>query len=133
MKLCGLAVLLKPVFDGMLGLVGEQRRFERGQLLVGLQPTGALGGLQRTGGGPAQRHVGVAPSFQVATDAADSPYHVLDGVGAGECMAELRRQAEPVDGEHLVEPFENALGDAGRRLLDEVMQLFVSVANDVRR
>ena len=35
----------------MLGLVGEKRCFERGQLLVGLQPTEPFGGLQYAGGG----------------------------------------------------------------------------------
>jgi hypothetical protein len=35
--------------------------FERGELLVGIQPTEAFGGLHHAGGGPAQRHVGVGP------------------------------------------------------------------------
>ena len=73
------------------GLVSEQRRFERGQLLVGLQPTEALGGLHHAGGGPTQRHLGVAPSLHVATDAAHRPHHVLDRIGAGKRPPEFER------------------------------------------
>ena len=38
-KLCGLSLLLKPISDHVLGLVGEKRCFERGQLFVGLETT----------------------------------------------------------------------------------------------
>src|SRR5438093_13399580 len=38
-------------------------------------------------------------------------------VGAGERAPELYRQAEAVDGQHLVEPFEDAGGDTGRLLV----------------
>jgi len=37
--------------------------------------------------------------------------------GAGERAPELYRQAEAVDGQHLVEPFEDAGGDTGRLLI----------------
>src|SRR6516164_6483780 len=38
--------------------------------------------------------------------------------GAGERAPELCRQAEAVDGQHLVEPFEDAGGDTGRLLVE---------------
>jgi hypothetical protein len=37
--------------------------------------------------------------------------------GAGERAPELCRQAQAVDGQHLVEPFEDAGGDSGRLLV----------------
>ena len=46
------------------------------------------------------------------------PHHVLDRVGAGERAPQRHRQLEADDGEHLVEPFENA-GSNARRLLVE--------------
>ena len=93
-KLCGLPVFLKHIFDRMFGLVGEKGCLERGQLLVSLQATETLGGLHHASGGPAQRHIGVAPSLRVTTDAAHRPHHVLDRIGAGKRSPEFERQAE---------------------------------------
>ena len=118
-----LSVLPKPVSDRVLGLVGEKRCLEGGQLLVGPQPTESSGGLHHAGGGPAQRHGGVAPALYVATDATHRPHHILDGSGASERAAEFRRQPEPIDGEHLIEPFENALGDAGDLTLEPLREV----------
>ena len=87
-------------------------------MLIGFQSTEAFGGLHHTGGGPAQRHRGISPSLYVATDAAHGPHHVLNGVGAGERAPELYRQAEAADGQHLVEPFDDAGGDTGRLLVE---------------
>ena len=55
-RLCGLGSQFNGAFGGMLGLVGCQRHPQCRELLVGLEPTEALGGLQHGGTGPAQRH-----------------------------------------------------------------------------
>src|SRR5262249_56555086 len=46
-------------------------------------------------------------------EAGPGPHHFLNWVGAGERAPEFYRQAEAVDGQHLVEPFEDAGGDTG--------------------
>jgi len=73
-------------------------------LLVGVQPPESLCGLQHASGGPAKRHPGIPPAFNVAADLPDGPVHVLDDVGAGERTAQLDRQAQAGNGEDLVEP-----------------------------
>src|SRR5215204_3416691 len=60
----------------MGGEGGAQRR----ELALGLQPAEALGGLEHGGGGPAQRHGGVAPALHVAADAPHRAHDVLDDV-----------------------------------------------------
>ena len=55
--------------------------------------------------------------LHVSCDAANRALHVLNRVGAGQRPAQLGRQAETVDGEHLVEAFQDAAGHAGRFLL----------------
>jgi hypothetical protein len=95
----------------MLRLVGCQRRPQFRKLLVGLEPTEALGGLQHGGTGPAQRHGSVLPAFHIAADSADGAHHVPDDVGAGQRAAQLARKAEADDGQDFVE----ALQDAGGR------------------
>ena len=117
MMLCGISVVFKSLGE-VLGLMSCQRSSENVEVLVGFQSTEALGRLQHAGSGPAQRHRGITPSLHVATDATHRPHHVLDRVGAGERATERRRQPEAVDGQHLVEPFENA-GRHARRLLVE--------------
>src|SRR5262249_56276624 len=72
---------------------------------------------RRGGGGAGEGDGGVSASVQVATDAAHGPHHILNLVGAGERAPELYRQAEAVDGQHLVESFEDAGGDTGRLLI----------------
>jgi len=82
-------------------------------LLVGVEPPESLCGLQHASGGPAKRHPGIPPAFNVATDLPDGPVHVLDEVGAGERPVQLDRQAQADNGEDLVEPLEDTSGDAG--------------------
>ena len=116
MMLCGVSVVFNSLGD-ILGLMSCKCSSENGQLLVGFQSTEAFGCLHHAGGGPAQRHRGISPSLHVATDAAHGPHHVLNRVGAGERAPELCRQAEAVDSQHLVEPFEDAGSDSGRLLI----------------
>src|SRR6266540_606298 len=116
MMLCGVSVVINSLGD-VLGLMSRKRSSENGQLLVGFQSTEAFGCLHHAGGGPAQRHRGISPPLHVATDATHGPHHVLDRVGAGERAPEFYRQAEAVDGQHLVEPFEDTGGDSGRGLV----------------
>src|SRR5215472_6676862 len=114
--LCGVSVVFNSLGD-VLGLMCCKCSSENGQVLVGFQSTEAFGCLHHAGGGPAQRHRGVSPSLHVATDAAHGPHHVLNGVGAGERTPERYRQAEAVDGQHLVESFKDAGSDTGRLLI----------------
>ena len=121
--LCDLQVLLKFLFVRVLALMGGQCGFEYGQLLVCLEAPEAFGCFHHAGGRPSQRHGGVAPSFHVATDAAHRTHHVLDGVGAGERAPELGGKPKPIDGQHLVQPFEDAGGDARRFLLEPASEI----------
>src|SRR5215831_14104538 len=114
--LCGVSVVFNSLGD-ILGLVSCKRSSESGQVLVGFQSTEALGRFQHAGGRPAQRHRGIAPALHVATNATHCPHDVLDRVGAGERAPELYGQAEAVDGQHLVEFFEDAGGDRGCLLI----------------
>src|SRR5579862_1336672 len=123
MMLCDFHFSLKFVCSRPLELMSEQRGLQRAQVFVRLQPTEALGRLQHAGSGPAQRHRSMAPSFDVATDAAHSPHHVFDAIGAGERAPQWRRQTKAVDGEYLIEPFENAGADARRRLIEPASEV----------
>src|SRR5262249_30912267 len=116
MMLCGVSVVFNSLGD-VLGLMCCKCSSENGQLRVGFQSTEAFGCLHHAGGGPAQRHRGVSPSLHVATDAAHGPHIVLNWVGAGERTPERYRKAEAVDGQHLVESFEDAGSDTGRLLI----------------
>ena len=80
------------------------------QLPVGLEPPEALGGLHHAGRGPAQRHLGIPPAFDVAADLPNGAVHVFDDVGARQRPTQLDRQAEAGDGENLIDAFQ----DTGR-------------------
>jgi hypothetical protein len=87
------------------------------QLALGLQPAQALGRLEHGGGRPAQRQGRIAPARDVAADAADRAHDGLDDVGAGARAAQLLRQAQPNDGEDLIEPLQDRPGHARRLAL----------------
>ena len=53
-----------------------------GELAVGLEAAEGLLRLQEAGGGPTQRHLGVAPALDVPLHRPDGADRVLDGVGA---------------------------------------------------
>jgi hypothetical protein len=80
--LCGLGNALKRVSCAMFGLACTQSGPETRQLPISLQPSKALGRLH-AGGGPAQRHLRIAPSFDVATHPPQRALDVLDRIGAG--------------------------------------------------
>jgi hypothetical protein len=74
----GLLISLKgPILDG------DECGLQNRQLLPCLQAPEAVGRFNYAGGGPAQSHAGVAPSFDVAANAPDPAVHVLDDVGTG--------------------------------------------------
>src|SRR5262245_44078076 len=76
MMLCGVSVVFNSLGD-VLGLMRCKCSSKNGQVLAGFQSTEAFGCLHHAGGGPAQRHRGISPSLDVATDAAHGPHHVL--------------------------------------------------------
>src|SRR5512132_3975977 len=86
-RLGGPGLLFKVGIGDVLGLMRSQRRPQDRQLLAGLEPPEALGGLQHGGAGPAQHHLGIPPAFDVAADLADGAVHVLNDVGARERAA----------------------------------------------
>ena len=89
-----------------------------------LQPPEALGGLLHGGAGPAERHPGVPPAFDVAADLPDGPVHVLDDVGAGQRPAQFDRQSKAGDGEDFVDPLQDAAGNAGIVMFQAAGQVF---------
>ena len=95
-RLRGLGLLFKVGGDGVPGLMRHQGGPQERQLPVCLEAPETLGGLQHGGGGPAERHLGIVPSFDVAADAADGAVHVLADVGAGERTAQPGRKAGAV-------------------------------------
>ena len=62
MMLCGMSFVFNSL-DGIFGLMSCKRGSENGQIIVGFQSTEALDRLQHPGGGPAQYHRGISPSF----------------------------------------------------------------------
>ncbi len=83
-RLCG----LHDGFNGAVGLslshVVLQGIAEYGELPVGLEAAEAFLGFHHAGGGPAQGHLGVAPSLDVAADLSDRSQRVFNEIGAGE-------------------------------------------------
>ena len=91
-------------------VVSLKGRTQNRQLLMRLQSSEALVGLDHAGRDPSQGHAGIAPAFDVARDAANGAHHVLGDVGTGERSTKLLRQLQPDDSQDFVEAFE----DAGR-------------------
>ena len=85
---------------------------EHRQLLVGLEAPEALLRFQHARGSPAQSHLRVPPALHIPTYLANDAVHALDDVGAGQRPAQVRRQAEPVDRQDLVQTLEDGFGDA---------------------
>ena len=65
-------------------VVSLKGRTQNRQLLMRLQSSEALVGLDHAGGDPAQGHTSIPPAFDVARDAANGAHHVLGDVGTGE-------------------------------------------------
>ena len=96
----------------VLDLVSSKGGPQGWQMFAGFQPAEAFGRLPHGSAGPAQRHGGIVPAFDVAADAADRAVHVLDDVGAGQRAAQFGRQAQAADGEDFIQPFQNGAGNA---------------------
>jgi len=70
MMLCDISIVFNSFADAF-GLMYRKRSSESRQVLVSFQSTESLGRLQYAGGGPAQCHGSILPSFHVAADALD--------------------------------------------------------------
>jgi hypothetical protein len=122
MMRCGISAVFNSFsFAVELGLRCGKRSSENGELPVGFQSAESLDCLQHAGSGPAKRHGGISPSIDVAADARHGPHHILDRVGAASAGALPEGQA--IDGQHLVEPLEDAGGNAGRFLIGPASQI----------
>jgi hypothetical protein len=85
---------------------------EHRQMLVGLEAPESLLRFQHACGSPAQSHLCVPPALHIPAYLANDAVHALDDVGAGQRAAQVLRQAEPVDGQDLVQTLQNGFGDA---------------------
>ena len=85
MMLCDIGVVFNSFADAF-GLMNRTRSSESRQVLVSFQSTESLGRLQYAGGGPAQCHRSILPSFHVAADA-------LGAVSMSALRGEARRIA----------------------------------------
>jgi hypothetical protein len=97
---------------GLLGTMVLKGGLEHRQMLVGLEAPETLLGFMHARGSRAQTHLRVPPALHIPAHLANDAVHALDDVGAGQRAAQVRRQAEPVDGEDLVQTLEDGLGDS---------------------
>lgn len=84
-------------------LVSLEGRTQNRQLLMRLQSSEALVGLDHAGRDPSQGHTGIPPAFDVARDAANGAHHVLGDVATGGGSTKLLRQLQPDDSQDFVE------------------------------
>jgi hypothetical protein len=82
-----------------------ERADEVGELGVTAHATEAAARFVEAGRDPAHEHAPVAPAADVADEATDEAVQVLDRVGAAERAVERARDAEPLQGQRLVEAF----------------------------
>src|ERR1700682_3270408 len=111
-------------------VVSLKGRTQNRQLLMRLQSSEALVGLDHAGRDPSQGHTGIPPAFDVARDAANGAHHVLGDVGTGERSTKLLRQLQPDDSQDFVEAFEYAgryaapfLVESTREFADQFLRL----------
>src|SRR5215831_8645238 len=104
-------------------VVSLKGRTQNRQLLMRLQSSEALVGLDHAGRDPSQGHTGISPAFDVARDAANGAHHVLSDVGTGERSTKLLRQLQPDDSQDLVEAFEDAGRYAGPLLVESTREI----------
>ncbi len=98
-------------------------RMQNRQLLMRLQSSEALVGLDHAGRDPSQGHTGIPPAFDVARDAANGAHHVLGDVGTSERSTKLLWQLHPDDSEDFVEAFEDAGRYAGPLLVESTREI----------
>src|SRR6202521_4054847 len=104
-------------------VVSSKGRTQNRQLLMRLQSSEALVGLDHAGRDPSQGHTGIPPAFDVARDAANGAHHVLGDVGTGERSTKLLRQLQPDDSQDFVEAFEDAGRYAGPFLVESTREI----------
>src|ERR1700726_4258905 len=104
-------------------VVSLKGRTQNRQLLMRLQSSEALVGLDHAGRDPSQGHTGIPPAFDVARDAANGAHHVLGDVGTGERSTKLLRQLQPDDSQDFVEAFEDAGRYAGPLLVESTREI----------
>jgi len=93
------------------------------QLLMRLQSSEALVGLDHASRDPSQGHPDIPPAFDVARDAANGAHHVLRDVGTGERSTQLLRQLQPDDSQDFVEAFDDAGRYAGPLLVESTREI----------
>ena len=98
---------------GLTGGGSFQRGGELRQLAEALDSTELGFGGEHACGGPAQRHLAGGPALHAAGVVADDLDHRLDRVGAVHGLQQRPADAEPVDGEGLLEPLAQRRGGAG--------------------
>src|SRR5579875_668299 len=81
---------------------------ELGEIAVALHASEAPLGFEHAGGDPALLHLAVPPALHVAGRGAGDRDHRLDGVRRREGPRERPGYDEPADGEHVLEPLEQA-------------------------
>lgn len=104
-------------------VVSLKGRTQNRQLLMRLQSSEALVGLDHAGRAPSQRHTGIPPAFNVARDAANGAHHVLGDVGTGERSTKLLRQLQADDSQDFVEAFEDARRYTGPLLVGSTREI----------
>ena len=103
MMLCDIGVVFNSFADAF-GLMNRKRSSESRQVLVSFQSTEALGRLQYAGGGPAQCHGSILPSFHVAADALGAVSMSACAVRrAGSRWPELLQKIAKISGEDIAQ------------------------------
>src|SRR6478672_11705984 len=90
---------------------------ELGHLLVALDAAEGAFGVEHAGRGPAQNHLPVTPTGYIAIGRFGDGDHRFDGVGRGQRPGEAAVEAQPADGEHLLQPLPQRRGRTGMTLL----------------
>lgn len=93
------------------------------QLLMRLQSSEALVGLDHAGRGRSQGHAGILPAFDVARDAANGAHHVLGDLGRGERSSQLRWHLQPEDSQDFLGALEDGGRYAGPLLVESTRQI----------
>jgi hypothetical protein len=114
--LCGVSVVFNSLGD-VLGLVSCKRSSENGQVLVGFQSTKPLAASIMPAA--VQRNAIAAFRHRFTLRQTWRTVPIMFSIELVQASERLRlcRQAEAVDGEHLVESFEDAGGNTGRLLV----------------
>ena len=105
MMLCDISVVFNSFADAFR-LMDRKRSSESRQVLVSFQSTESLGRLQYAGGGPAQCHRSILPSFQCGRRSRCRLYVRLRGAPDAVNIAklpELLQKIAKISGEHIAQ------------------------------